>query len=329
MSNDPVLELRGGSVSVRSASGPPLELVTDVSLALHREEILGLVGESGCGKSTTARALLGLLPLSAGTLLLHGSPVGQNPQPLRACVQAIFQNPVASFNPKRSLLDSVAEPLRVRGQGNRAERERLALAELDRVGLSEHVSRLRPREVSGGQCQRAAIARATILRPEALICDEPVSALDVSIQAQIIELLAELRRELGIAMLFISHDLSVVAALCDRTAVMYAGRITEQGPTLAIARDARHPYTAILHDCEPADPAGPVVTPRLQMVEASEDVDGRELPGCRFAAVCPRVTGECSTSPPQLEEVGAGHEVACYHPLASGTPEASHPVSVG
>jgi oligopeptide/dipeptide ABC transporter ATP-binding protein len=324
----PVLALTGGTVTVRGEDGVTLELISDISLALHREEILGLVGESGCGKSTTARAMLALLPLSRGELTLHGSAVRRDHRPLRSSVQAIFQNPIASFNPKRSLLDSVAEPLRVHGEGDRAERDRRALAELERVGLSEHVARQRPRDVSGGQCQRAAIARATILRPEALICDEPVSALDVSIQAQIIELLAELRRDLGIAMLFISHDLSVVASLCDRTAVMYAGRLVEEGPTMAVARDASHPYTVILHDSEPADPAGPATTPRLPVVEHADDVEGRLLPGCRFASLCPRVTEVCTSRPPELEEVDPGHRVACFHPLAMGVPEAAPPVEV-
>ncbi len=321
----PVLELRQGSVTVRGAGAHGRELITDVTVELRRNEILGLVGESGCGKSTTARALLGLLPLSSGELRLRGERVGKDRRALRASVQAIFQNPIASFNPKRSLLDSVAEPLRVHGQGDKRERERRALEELDRVGITEHVARMRPRNVSGGQCQRAAIARATILRPDVLVSDEPVSALDVSIQAQIIELLAELRQELGVSMLFISHDLSVVAALCDRTAVMYAGRIVEQGATQAVARAARHPYTAVLHDSEPADPAAPKEQPRLTIVEPVDDVDARLLPGCRFASLCPLVTEVCTERFPELTELGPDHRVACCHPLTAGTPHGSPP----
>lgn len=324
----PLLELCAGTVSVRGGVRPAAELISDVSVALHRNEIVGLVGESGCGKSTTARALLGLLPLSAGELRLHGERVGADKSALRASVQAIFQNPVASFNPKRSLLDSVAEPLRVRGHGDKAERRRRALEELDRVGLGAHVARQRPQDVSGGQCQRAAIARATILRPEVLVCDEPVSSLDVSIQAQIIELLAELRQETGVSMLFISHDLSVVASLCDRTAVMYAGRIVERGPTQAVARTARHPYTVILHDAEPADPAAPKTEPRLKIVEARDDIDARQLPGCRFAALCPLVTEVCTARFPELTELDPHHQVACCHPLALGTSEGPPPDQV-
>jgi oligopeptide/dipeptide ABC transporter ATP-binding protein len=319
----PVLELRGGSVTYREPGGGATEVVTDVSLTLRQGEILGLVGESGCGKSTTARAMLGLAPLSAGTVFVHGEEAAPGDTRMRSVAQAIFQNPTASFNPKRSLVDSVIEPLRVRGEGDKDERRARALAELERVGISEQVARRRPREVSGGQCQRAAIARATVLRPEALICDEPVSALDVSIQAQILALLAELRAERGIAMLFISHDLSVVASLCDRTAVMCAGKIVETGDSLTLSRQGRHPYTVILHDSVPTMGAHEEVAARLEPNDAADDVDGRGLPGCRFAALCPRATEECDEHPPELLDLEAGHGVACFHPVPTepqGTP---------
>ena len=307
----PVFALEDGSVRYGGA-----EAVSRVSIELRRGEILGLVGESGCGKTTTAKAMLGLVPLSAGRLVLHGTPVGVKDRRLRASVQAIFQNPAASFNPKRSLLDSVAEPLRVHGRGTPEERRRHALAELDRVGITEQMAGRRPREVSGGQCQRAAIARATILRPEVLVCDEPVSALDVSIQAQILELLAELRSEQGLAMLFISHDLSVVASLCDRTAVMYAGRVVEQGSAGAVAHDPRHPYTVALQDAVPTLDTSAPREARIRTAVGADDVDGRALPGCRFAALCPSVTPECTTSPPVLRELAPRQEVACLHPYS-------------
>jgi oligopeptide/dipeptide ABC transporter ATP-binding protein len=310
----PVLELRGGSVTYREPGGGETEVITDVSVSLRSGEILGLVGESGCGKSTTARAMLGLAPLSAGTVFVHGDEVAPGGTEMRGVAQAIFQNPTASFNPRRSLVDSVAEPLRVRGEGDKDERRARALAELERVGIVEAVARRRPREVSGGQCQRAAIARATVLRPEALICDEPVSALDVSIQAQILALLAELREERGIAMLFISHDLSVVASLCDRTAVMCAGKIVEQGDSLALSREGQHPYTVILHDSVPTM-GDEESAPRLEPTEAPDDVDGRSLPGCRFAALCPRRTEECDARAPELQGLEDGHGVACFHPV--------------
>jgi len=315
----PIFALEHGTV--RYGSG--YEAVSDASVELHRGEILGLVGESGCGKSTTARAMLGLLPLTTGRLLLDGAPVARSDRRLRTSVQAIFQNPAASFNPKRSLLDSVAEPLRVHGRGDAAERRRRALDELDRVGLGEQMASRRPHEVSGGQCQRAAIARATVLRPEVLVCDEPVSALDVSIQAQILELLAELRAEQGLAMLFISHDLGVVAALCDRTAVMYAGRIVEQGPAATIADEPRHPYSVVLQDAVPTLDIADHDRPRLRTRQLTDDVDGRALPGCRFAALCPSVTPECSLGPPPLDELAPGHFVACLHPVPPPAPSIS------
>jgi oligopeptide/dipeptide ABC transporter ATP-binding protein len=309
----PVVELVNGSGRY---DGSAQYAVTGVSLQLRAGEILGLVGESGCGKSTTARALLALAPLAEGHVRLHGEPIAQNDPRLRHSVLAIFQNPAASFNPKRSLVDSVAEPMRVRRIGTPAERHRRALAELDRVGLTESVAGRRPHEVSGGQCQRAAIARATILRPEALVCDEPVSALDVSIQAQILELLAELRREDGLAMLFISHDLSVVASLCDRTAVMYAGLVVEEASTPAVARDASHPYSVILQESAPS--LDLVEQPRRLVPRVpTDEVDVRALPGCRFTETCPLVTEVCHTVAPPLESIAPDHRVRCHHPVGS------------
>jgi oligopeptide/dipeptide ABC transporter ATP-binding protein len=315
----PVLELIDGSV--RYATG---EMVSHVTLRLRPGEILGLVGESGCGKSTTARAMLGLVPLAGGELRLRGEPATDR-RALRSSVQAIFQNPAASFNPKRSLLESVMEPLRVHRRGSRADQRARAVEELARVGISEQVATRRPSEVSGGQCQRAAIARATVLSPEVLVCDEPVSALDVSIQAQILELLAELRAEQRLAILFISHDLGVVASLCDRTAVMFAGTIVEEGGATDIAMAPQHPYSLILHESAPEldRPAG--WEPRLRMRPGAEDVDGRTLPGCRFAAVCPRATAECEQSPPPLQADPAGRAVACIHPLHPVGPRAARP----
>lgn len=313
----PLLELRDATIRYSGRDGEDFEAVTKTSLSLNAGEILGLVGESGCGKSSTARAMMGLQGLAEGSLLLRGEPVRPGSRALRSSVQAIFQNPTASFNPRRSLLESVAEPLRVHRRGTKSERRDRALAELERVGISAAMARRRPGEVSGGQCQRAAIARATILRPEVLICDEPVSALDVSIQAQILELLAELRRDQGLAMLFISHDLSVVASLCDQTAVMYAGTVVEQGPTLAVAAESRHPYTVILHDSVPSPRLDEERPMRLSLTPRRQTVDGRAQPGCRFAALCPRMTSECDAALPALADEGGGHAVACVHPYES------------
>ncbi len=313
MTSTPIFALHGGSVRY----GAEPEAVSDVSVELHRGEILGLVGESGCGKSTTARAMLGMVPLSRGELSLHGRTVQPNSAELRSSVQAIFQNPTASFNPRRSILASVMEPLRVHGRGDKAERRERALDELARVGISPQMAQRRPNEISGGQCQRAAIARATILRPEVLVCDEPVSALDVSIQAQILELLAELRDQQGLAMLFISHDLGVVASLCDRTAVMYAGTIVERGPSAVIADLPAHPYSVVLQDAVPTidDPVDRGVRVEMKLLDA--EVDGRGLPGCRFEALCPFATPECSATPPRPTAIGQDHLVSCYHPMVT------------
>ncbi|XBB66193.1 ABC transporter ATP-binding protein [Nocardioides sp. WV_118_6] len=312
----PVLEVRSGGVTFRDADRNEFRAIDGVDLQLRRGEILGLVGESGCGKSTTARVLMGLQRLTSGQVLLDGAPVTPGRRrSLAPRVQAIFQNPAGSFNPRRSLLDSVAEPLRVWKQGNATERRERALEELARVGISPQMAQRRPSEVSGGQCQRAAIARATVLRPEVLICDEPVSALDVSIQAQILELLAELREEQGLAMLFISHDLSVVATLCDRTAVMYAGTVVEQGDTPAVTDHARHPYTAILHDSVPTLAPSATTATGLRMRPATGTVDGRAEPGCRFAGLCPLVQDDCRAARPELQP--GAHTAACLHPLGA------------
>lgn len=322
--SDTLLELEKASVRY---PGNDLEVVSGVSLQLRRGEILGLVGESGCGKTTTARALLGLVPLSTGRLLLHGEPIDRDAAGLRESVQAIFQHPAASFNPKRSLLKSVAEPLRVRRRGNAAERELRAIEELNSVGITDAVARLSPREVSGGQCQRAAIARATILRPEVLVCDEPVSSLDVSIQAQILELLASLRTEQGLSMIFISHDLGVVASLCDRTAVMYAGRIVEEGSALQLAHDARHPYSVSLHDSAPTWGLPKRTQRRLTPVESGEIVSGHGIAsGCRFEPSCPLALPQCRGTEPRLRPLADGHTVACHNPFHPGI---SAPISPG
>jgi peptide/nickel transport system ATP-binding protein len=313
----PVLGLRRATVTHRSRREGAIELITDVTLVLRPGEIVGLVGESGSGKSTTARALLGLVPLSAGTVELHGAPLGSRIGELRAAAQAIFQNPMLSFNPRRSLLNSVAEPLRVRGVGDPASRRRQALTELERVGLNEQVARQLPHLVSGGQCQRAAIARATILRPEVLICDEPVSSLDVSIQAQILELLADLRNDFGLAILFISHDLSVVAALCDRTSVMYAGCVVEQGETGEIADHPGHPYTVALHDSASAPIATATSAIRVHRRDIGDGRDGRLLGGCRYALSCDRVGARCDERRPESVEIAPAHTVSCYHPIGS------------
>ena len=307
----PVLELIDGRVVYHDRWGERFEAIRGVSIGLHAGEILGLVGESGSGKSTAARAMLGLAPLDQGTVQLDGVDVDWSDRSLRPRVQAIFQNPIGSFNPKRSILDSVVEPLRVWDRGTPQERRTRALDLLARVGIRPEVAARRPTQVSGGQCQRAAIARAVILEPDVLICDEPVSALDVSIQAQILEILAELRRERDLAILFISHDLSVVSALCDRTAVMYAGRVVERGPALAVANAPLHHYSHLLHASAMASDATAVAPDPA----AAATVDGRALPGCAFEPLCPAATDRCRSDDPALTSRRDRRWAACHHPL--------------
>ncbi|MEU0557175.1 ABC transporter ATP-binding protein [Dactylosporangium sp. NPDC006015] len=258
---EPVLELRGVTKRFRLPGGGTRDAVRDVSATLRAGEILGLVGESGSGKSTVARVALGLLAPDGGEVLLEGRPWSalreRDRRPLRRRIGVVFQDPLSSFDPRHPVERIVAEPLGVIGHSRR-DRRRRVLRLLDQVGLGAAVLDRRPVELSGGQRQRVAIARALAPGPALLVCDEPVSALDVSIQAQVLDLLIDLRAELGVAMLFISHDLGVVHHLSDRVAVMRAGEIVEDGPVETVFAAPRHPYTRQLLD---AVPRLEVVTP--------------------------------------------------------------------
>ncbi|MGI5175644.1 dipeptide ABC transporter ATP-binding protein [Dactylosporangium sp. CA-152071] len=258
---EPVLELRGVTKRFRLPGGGSRDAVRDVSATLRAGEILGLVGESGSGKSTVARVALGLLAPDSGEVLLEGRPWSalreRDRRPLRRRIGVVFQDPLSSFDPRHPVERIVAEPLGVIGHPRR-DRRRRVLRLLDQVGLGAAVLDRRPVELSGGQRQRVAIARALAPGPALLVCDEPVSALDVSIQAQVLDLLTDLRAELGVAMLFISHDLGVVHHLSDRVAVMRAGEIVEDGPVETVFAAPRHPYTRQLLD---AVPRLEVVTP--------------------------------------------------------------------
>ena len=249
----PVLEVRDLVRRFRRADGRWVVAVDAVSLVLERGETLGLVGESGCGKSSLARAIVQLPPPDAGTVLLDGEDLTQgSTQALRERrrrMQMVFQDPVSSLNPRRRVGEIVGEPLQVWGGGSVAEQNERVSAALTEVGFdAPTVWSRRPHEMSGGQCQRIAIARALMLEPEVLVLDEPVSALDVSVQAQILNLLIDIRAKRSFSMLFISHDLAVIRNLCDRVAVMYLGRIVEIGRTEDIYRRPSHPYTRALLD---------------------------------------------------------------------------------
>ena len=299
--------------------GKSLFAVSDVSLAVARGETLGLVGESGCGKSTLGRAVLQLRRPTAGKVTFDGIELteldGEAMRLMRRRLQLIFQDPIASLNPRRCIGDIVAEPLIITGVSDRAERERRVREMLSAVGLDPDVAVGRlPHEFSGGQCQRISIARALILEPELLICDEPVSALDVSIRAQILNLLEEMKRRYGLTLLFIAHDLAVVKAVSDRIAVMYLGRLCEVGPSEQLFAQPAHPYTALLLEAIPVP--DPTVRPAVNVPIGEPPSPLAPPSGCRFRTRCPRADAVCAAEVPELREVAPGQYAACHHPLS-------------
>jgi oligopeptide transport system ATP-binding protein len=292
--------------------------VDGVSFTLHEGETLGLVGESGCGKSTVCRAILQLVTPTSGSVRFAGQEmVGRSPRelrPLRREIQMIFQDPFASLNPRKRVGQIIGDPLELHGVARGAELKRRVQELLERVGLqAEHYNRY-PHEFSGGQRQRIGIARAVGLRPKLIIADEPVSALDVSVQAQIINLLDELQREFSMAYLFVAHDLGVVRHVSDRVAVMYLGKIVEEADADSLYRQPRHPYTNALLS------AVPIPDPRRnaarQRITLSGDVPSPIDPpsGCRFHTRCPRADDICRNTEPALLDTGSGHAVACHRP---------------
>ena len=298
--------------------GHTVHAVSDVSFDVARGETLGLVGESGCGKSSLGRAVLQLTRPSAGRVLFEGSDLvlqsGTALRRLRRRLQIIFQDPIASLNPRRRVGDIVAEPLVINGLGDRAARDAKVRDVLAAVGLDpEQVVNRRPHEFSGGQCQRISIARTLVLEPDLVICDEPVSALDVSIRAQIINLLEEMKARYGLTLIFIAHDLAVVKAVSDRVAVMYLGRLCEVGPTEQLFRHPAHPYTRVLLDAIPVpDPEAPVP----ETVPIGEPPSPIAPPsGCRFRTRCPKAGQRCADEVPLLREMLPGQFAACHYPL--------------
>jgi len=284
--------------------------VTGVSFDLAPGEVLGLVGESGCGKSTLGRAILRLDEPDSGTVTLDGQELTGLParrlRPLRRHLQMVFQDPYASLNPRRTVGDLLAEPFQVHGVLTRAERRVQVASLLSRVGLApEHATRF-PSEFSGGQRQRIGIARAIALSPKVVVCDEAVSALDVSIQAQVLNLLLALQREFGLAYLFISHDLSVISHIADRIAVMYLGRIVEIGSRRAVLGAARHPYTQALFSAIPG--SGRSTAPPIGEPPSPLDPP----PGCAFHPRCPLAIDRCRHDIPVLRTVAPGLETACH-----------------
>jgi oligopeptide/dipeptide ABC transporter ATP-binding protein len=289
-----------------------LKAVDGVTLDVKPGECLGLVGESGCGKSTLALAVMGLVPPTHGSVALDGRQLQERDRLETArTVQMVFQDPYASLNPRQTVRRTLADPLRLHGVSDRAEIDARVIDMLAKVGLRpEHADRY-PHEFSGGQRQRIGIARALILRPKLVICDEPVSALDVSIRAQIINLLLELKDEMDLAYIMISHDLGVVEHMSDRVAVMYLGRIVEQGGWQEIFENPRHPYTRALIAAIP-DPFHR--SPQAARAKAHGEIASALAPppGCHFHPRCPMKADRCVAEVPYLQSVGNGHLAACH-----------------
>jgi len=288
--------------------------VDDISFSIARGETLGLVGESGCGKSTTGRLLIRLLDPTSGAIHYDGVDLANIPDEelrlRRRDVQIIFQDPYSSLNPRKSVEGIIAEPLNVHGIGTKEQRRERVAELLSLVGLAPDHAKRYPHEFSGGQRQRIGIARALALNPKFIICDEPVSALDVSIQAQVINLMQDLQRDLGLTYLFISHNLAVVRHIADRVAVMYLGKIVELTDKVGLYENPRHPYTQALLSAIPIARPG---EPR-QRVVLTGDVPSPIKPpsGCRFHTRCPYVMPVCSQTEPPLADIGGGHQVACH-----------------
>jgi oligopeptide/dipeptide ABC transporter ATP-binding protein len=313
--------------------------VDDVSFALREGETLGVVGESGCGKTTLIRTLVRLIDATSGSIRFRGQDItaaGRSElEPIRREMQMVFQDPQASLNPRKRVAQILATPLRIRGvPKDRVEAESRAL--VDRVGLhAEHLNRF-PHEFSGGQRQRIGIARALAVDPKLLMLDEPVSALDVSIQAQVINLLDELQDEMHLSYVFVAHDLSVVRHVSDRIAVMYLGKLMEVSPAEALYSKPIHPYTSALLSAIPL-PDPEQNRARTRPLVTGEPPSPIAPPsGCRFHTRCPRATEICRTVEPQLTEYAGGHLAACHHPqhvsaaeVAAATRSPTSPLSAG
>ena len=304
-----------------------VQAVDGVSFTVDKGETIGLVGESGCGKSTLARSILQLIKPTSGSVRFDGTELTElgrrQLRPLRREMQMIFQDPYASLNPRKRIGQIVGDPLKLHGVASGDELKQRVQTLLDRVGLSaEHYNRF-PHEFSGGQRQRIGVARALSLEPKMIIADEPVSALDVSIQAQIINLLEDIQDEFGLTYVFVAHDLGVVRHVSDRIAVMYLGKIVELGPAEDVYNNPIHPYTVSLLS------AVPIPDPRLNAAREHVVLEG-DVPSpanppkaCRFHTRCPRATDICAEVEPELVNYGGGHWAACHHPVGRSAPGSS------
>jgi peptide/nickel transport system ATP-binding protein len=310
------------------STGSHVRAVDGVSFSIRKGETLALVGESGCGKSTVGKAILRLFDITDGEVVLAGRRIDKLSsralRPLRREIQVVFQDPFSSLNPRMRVRDILAEPIRNFGLAKTAaETEERIAGLLDKVRLPRDAAGRWPHEFSGGQRQRIGIARALAAEPELIVCDEAVSALDVSVKAQIVNLLQDLQRELGLALLFISHDLAIVEHISHRVAVMYLGQIVELADKRAIFARPQHPYTEALLSAVPV-PDPTVVSKRIIL---QGDVPSPIKPpsGCRFHTRCPYAEPRCRAEPPVMREVAPGHIVACH--LREGAPAAEQPVA--
>lgn len=322
--SSPIIRVENLSVRFPVASGgffrrgrSAVHAVENVSFEIGRGETLGLVGESGSGKSTTGRAILRSTPISSGRVEFNGADIthvsGRELRDLRRNMQLVFQDPYASLNPRMSVLEIVAEPLVVHGLADSTDAARPVVADLlARCGLPGDALTRYPHAFSGGQRQRIGIARALALQPKFIVADEPVSALDVSVRAQVVNLLQDLQRDLGISYLFIAHDLSVVRHISQRIGILYSGHLVEYAPTDRVYENPIHPYTeALLSSVPIPDPAVQKRRGRIVLQgEIPNPID--PPPGCRFASRCPLVEDRCRTETPQLEEKAPGHFAACF-----------------
>jgi peptide/nickel transport system ATP-binding protein len=303
-------------------TGLKVNAVSDISFDVKEGETLGLVGESGCGKSTTGKAVMQLPPPNSGSVTFEGRDLtqlsGEELRRIRTRMKMIFQDPISSLNPRRKVEDIIAEGLRIWKTGTKEEQQKKVDEVMEAVGLDPELQRgRRPHQFSGGQCQRISIARAVITEPKLIICDEPVSALDVSVQAQILNLLEDMKARYGLTLIFIAHDLAVVKNVSDRVIVMYLGKVCEVAAPDALYEHPSHPYTAALLA------AIPVPDPAIRPTERQHV--GGEIPspvappsGCRFRTRCPKAQERCAAEEPQMREIGPGHFIACHFPLGPG-----------
>ena len=297
--------------------GRVVHAVSGISFDVLEGETLGLVGESGCGKSTTGRAVMQLPSPTSGSIRFDGTEMtdlsGEPLRRMRTRMQMIFQDPISSLNPRRKVKDIVAEGLTIWGSTIGDFSSDRVNATLEAVGLDpEIVSDRKPHQFSGGQCQRICIARALVLDPKVIICDEPVSALDVSVQAQILNLLEDMKARYGLTLIFIAHDLAVVKNVSDRVIVMYLGKICEVAPPDALYKEPAHPYTRILIESIPEPDPTKVARSQAVLGEIPSPIDPPS--GCRFRTRCPNAQDRCAVDEPILREVASGHFVACHFP---------------